>query len=400
MRILIKNALITGVMVAAIIATGSFESVWAVPLAPKFDPPVKVFSGRSDAPGAKILATDGVQFYSAYIAAEGGDEANTLKLARGSSSGKNWDIASTIAKRGPRVLDGQVSVAVSGDVASPSRSIVHVVWKQGDDAQSGTEAGLYYSWASDADLNTWSAPARINGPVADVRSISIVAGKAGELYVVFMGKDRKMYYCSAASHKATFAKPALIPGTPMEDDRAVDVALDNSNNLHIGFATADKPGKIGAKYTQKSAKNGNWTPPVDVVPATAVENHGFIAIAASDANNVHIASTILDEAALDVYSSINGGRLWSKKTVTTDKTSTHVSIAASPDKALTVGVAFTDTKTGAENARIFRSTDGITWSGAAIIPNETSVNIVADATGKVGVLTHSANLLHSFSKER
>ena len=395
-----KKTLISFMILTATIASGTFESAGAAPLSPKFDTPVKAFSGRSQAPGSKILATDGLTFYSAFIAVDGNEGDNTLKLASGFNNGKTWDISSIIAKRGSGVLDEQIGVAVSGDMTSPSRNIIHVVWNQVDDAQSGTTAGLYYSCASAADLKTWSIPIKINGSVADIRSISLVASKSGELHVVFLGKDRKMYYSSAASYKGTFAKPAVVPGTPIEDDRAVDVALDSSNNLHIGFVTADDAGKTRVKYTQKATKSANWTVPVDVISPTAVNNRGFIAIAASDANNIHIASTIIDEAALDVYSSRNGGRLWTRKTLATDKPSKHVSIVASPDKTLTVGVAFTNTKTGSEDARIFRSNDGTTWSAAAIIPNETSVNIAVDANGKTGVLTYGADHLHSFSKER
>lgn len=384
----------------ATIAAGNIECMAAAALAPNFGTPVRVFSGRSQAPGSKVLATDGVNFYSAFIAAEESESTNTLKLASGSNDGKTWSAAGTIIKRGPRVLDGQVSVAVSADAASPARNIIHVVWNQLDDSQSGAKAGIYYSWASDADLNRWSEPTRINGPDAYARSISIVAGKSGELHVVFLGKDRNMYYSSAASYKAAFTKPVIVPGTPMDDDRAVDVALDGGNNLHIGFAIVDNAGKAGVKYTQKLSKSEKWAVPVEVIAPTASNNQGFIAIAAADANNIHIASTLVNEAALDVYSSKNGGKSWTRKTVTTDKPATHVSIVTSPGKSLTVGVAFTDTKTGAEDARIFRSTDGATWSGAAIIPNETSVNLVVDAYGKTGVLTLGANRLHSFSKEQ
>jgi hypothetical protein len=403
MRNFRKDFLISGMLVAAIIAIGALESAYAAPLAPILGKPVKVFSGNPHAPGAKILATDGVKFYTAYIAVEGGD--GVLKLASGSNNGEKWDTTSTVTKRGAGVLDEQVSVAVSNDVTSPSRKIVHVVWNQGSDTKAGLTAGLYYSWASDADLHTWSAPIRINGLIPDVRAISIVASKAGELHVVFMSNDRKIYLTYAASTKAAFANPTLVPGTPMDDDRAVDVALDSSNNLHIGFAFSDDTGKIGVKYIQKLAKKGIWTPPIVVIPSTAVNFTGYLAIAASDANNIHIASTVIDEAALDVFSSSDGGRSWTKRTVTTDKTTAHGSIVSSPDKALTVGVAFTNAKTGAVESRIFRSTDGATWSAAAIIPNETSVNLAIDDKGKVGVLTYDANQpddyqLHSFSKER
>lgn len=385
---------------AASITAGSMECMAATALAPKFDSPVKVFSGRSQAPGSKVLTTDGLNFYTAFINAEGDRIADTLKLASSSNDGKTWSTASTIIKRGPRVLDEQLSVAVSADAASPARNIINVVWSQLDDFQNGTKADIYYSWASDADLNRWSEPTRINGPVAYARSISIVADKSGELHVVFLGKDRKMYYCSAPSYKGTFTNPAIVPGTPMDDDRAVDVALDGNNNLHIGFATVDNAGKTGIKYTQKPAKSEKWTVPVDVIPPTSANNHGFFAITALDANNIHIASTLVNEAALDVYSSKNGGRSWTMKRVATDKPTKHVSIVTSPDKSLIVGVAFTNTKTGAEDARIFRSTDGATWSRAAIIPNETSVNLTVDSNGKAGVLTYSVKRLHSFSKEQ
>lgn len=395
----LKNILLFGAICSTIIATGTLKSMAASSPAPKFDPPVKVFSGRSQAPGSKVLATDGVRFYTAFIAVEGSKPLNTLKLASGSNDGKTWDIASTIIQKGLRVLDEQVSVAVSPDIASPARRIVHVVWNQRDDVQSGTKAGLYYSWASDAALNTWSEPVRINGAVADVHSISLVANKSGELHVVFLGRDRKMYHCSAASPQATFTKPAIVPGSPIDDDRAVDVVLDSSNNLHIGFATVDDAGKTAIKYTRKASKAGDWTIPVEVIPPTTINNQGHFAIAASDANTIYVASTIVNEAALDVYSSRNGGKLWTRKTVANDKTSKHVSIAANPDKTLTVGVAFVDPKTGAENARIYRSTDGVTWGAAAIIQDQTSVNLAVDTNGKVGVLTYSADHLHYFSKE-
>lgn len=395
MRSILVNSLTT-CMLTVLLAVGTLESKAATP-----DPQTpdiafatqKVAKGLQRAPGGKVLTADGTNFYTAYTFIPRGGGEEFLMLSRSSNSGKSWESPYTVAKVPPGLLTSYVSVAVGGDAADTTRRIIQVVWHQYDDI-SHTKGSVYYSWADDAKLNKWSIPVKINGSALPANSnslISIVVGKTGTIHVLFWGNDEKLYATTAKSRTSTFSPPAPLPGNPKYDTDP-DMVLDGNGNLHATFMFSDEPGRIGLRYTKKTVGSTTWTPPVTVLPMTNAGSSGFCSIAASDADNIYVALQF-DGVGLFVFSSTNGGASWVQKAVAipsaTSVPSMHVSIVASPTKALTVGTNFDDpASSGATAAKIFKSTDGgITWGTPATMNGHGSVSIALDGSGKAGIMT-------------
>ncbi|MBC7962584.1 MAG: exo-alpha-sialidase [Steroidobacteraceae bacterium] len=396
MRAILVNTL-SICLLTALLAVGTLESMAATP--DSLPPGIafstqKVAKGLQRAPGGKVLAADGTNFYTAYTFIPRGGGEEFLMLSRGTNSGKTWESPYTVIKVPPDLLTPYVAVAAGGDAADTTRKIIQLVWHQYDD-NSHTKGSVYYSWADNTKLNKWSIPVKINGSAMPANSnslVSIVAGRTGAIHVLFWGNDEKLYATTAQSRTSTFTPPAPLPGNPRYDTDP-DMVLDGNGNLHAAFMFSDDPGKIGLRYTKKAAGSTTWMDPVVVLPLTNAGSSGFCSIAAQDENNIYIALQF-DGVGLFVFSSANGGASWSQKAVAkptaTSNPSMHVSIAASPTKILTVGTNFDDpTSPGATAAKIFKSTDGgITWGTPATLSGHRSVSIALDGSGKAGIMTN------------
>ncbi len=347
----------------------------------------KLLSGDSSAPGAKIMATDGRDFY--VVSVERGQNGldERLIVTKVSTDGELAATPTMIDSRMIGLLDHNASVAVAGS----TKKTVHAVWTVQPDKASGTIGGVYYARADVSDFKDWHKPLRISGSVTDINSLLAVASRRGEIDVLFTGNGGHVYYVTAHAPKFIFSKPVQIPGvTTTGDGRSVDAALDKNGNLHVAYLRTSGAGRIGVAYVKRRAGKKAWSKPVDVIPPSPVGDRGSMSIAAYDANNVYIASTLINNKSLDVYTSGNGGRSWTSQTVTEVKPSKHASIAVGADKTLTVGVGHEIEAPLSEDAMIFRSVDGRNWQQILTIPQETSVNIVLDAHGKAGVLTRGA----------
>jgi hypothetical protein len=382
MKMIKKSCVLAmGLLMGAALVVGAGESQAAVPAAPTFNTATKVGDGSNRAPGGKVQATDGTNFYSTLT------NNGNLYVVRSIDSGVTWQKTSYVTAD-PSI--SVASVAVSGDAVNPSQKIVHVVWEQSNN--DGTEnVSIYYSSIDNANLyGTWSAPVKINGSVLAAGSwarTSIVTSSTGNIHVLFLGADNKMYYTTASRFDSAFLNPEVLPASP-DTWGDIELALDKSNNLHVAYPIFDAAtSKFGMKYTKKPS-GLKWTTPVDAMPLTAGGNDGFTSIAVYDPNNIYVAGH--NNQSVYVARSIDGGKTFKTSTAfagTATVTPTrHISIAVNSAKALYVGTGFDNQTTGLEEARIFKSTDGgVTWSTGGVIPNMTSVSINFDSKAKAGI---------------
>ena len=360
----------------------------AASAAPAFGPATKLFSGTAKVPGGRNVATDGNNFYIALLADDNKNDKNVIRVAKLPNSGKTPEVTGTALAKPHGVLTNELSLAVSDSNPSAKQKTVHLVWSQ----QAEDQAGLFYSWTNDANLNKWSAPVRINGNNSHFTAATIAVNSKGDKHVIFIGDGPKMYYTKAASGSSSFSEPTELPGRPLFDSRGVVTALDSSGTLHVAFIAAEEPSyessnRIGLQYTSYNPSTKKWSSPQVVIPVATISDRGEISMAASDPQIIYIATSLVNRVSLDAYKSENGGSSWKKSTVSTDRPHNDPSIVVAGDKSVTVGCGFTTASEEEQEARIFRSTDGVTWSPAVIIPNRTDVIIVLDSKGKAAVFT-------------
>lgn len=397
-------AAVTGSLMMASVAMA------AAPAAPVLSVvSTKMAEGNCRAPGSKVIAADGTNFYVAYTTpgwnVASGDRY--VKLVRSTDGGVTWKGSHTVTFAQNYTIGGSATVAVSGDAVYPTQKIAHVVWEQ--------DGVLYYSSADVADLDTWSAPLKITGSAPGGYMPEIVTSKTGAVHVMYQGDDNRLYYTTATSHEAGFfTEPVAVTALGEKYDSDAEFTMDKSGNLHLSYSFTDGT-KVGIRYKKLTAGSSTWANAVTVMPLTTLVNgYGvFAAITSYDANNLYIASQ-WDDTTLFVFSSTNGGATWTKKTVfartATACPTRHVGVAVNGSKVVTVGTGFDiSDATGnwiREEARIFRSTDGgLTWSNGTVIAGQTSVSIAIDSAGKAGISTYSASGFEGeqslyFSKEK
>jgi hypothetical protein len=403
MKRLVKFTGIIGATAVILLASRPVEVLAAAADPVTLSKLVKIYKGDARAPGGKVLATDGSNFYSAYLVK--GGTTDSIMLTRIANNGTAAGAPTTILTRAAGALDGQVSVAVGNSPSAPDQKIIHLVWsQQAADTASGTSAGIYYSRSEDAGLQAWAPPVKVNDKVPNWGAMSIAPTRSGVIHILFFGDGSKAFHTTAPTPGAPFTKPVQIATDVKEGDRNIDTALDSGDNLHLAFvAAADGTDRVGVRYMKRLATDNKWSEPVDVIPLTPTTAIGYLAIAAADANAVYIASTVVNESKLEIYRSSNGGKTWTAKVLAVARPSAHVSITLGNNKAVTAGVGAINAKTGLEDALIFRSMDGQTWGFATTIPKQTSVNIAVDNSNKVGVLTEGVSGadegVNFFSKE-
>jgi hypothetical protein len=399
MTVTFKRLILTlsSLVLALAIQPGSARA--AASAAPVFGPAEKLFSGQITVPGGKNVVTDGNNFYIAMVTDDGNNGRNEIRIARLPNSGKAPEVTGIALAKPYGVLTDELSLAVSDSSSSTGRKTVHLVWRQ----QAEDQAGLFYSWTNEANLDKWSAPVRINGKSSHCIDGTIVVNKKGDKHVIFIGDGPKMYYTKAASGSSNFSEPVALPGHPFFDNRSVDTALDPGGTLHVAFiateeASYEPSNRFGLQYTNFKQSTKKWSSPKEVIPIATISDRGNINIAASDPKVLYIASSLVNRVNLDVYKSENGGSLWKKSTVSRDRPHNDPSIAVAHDKSVTVGSGFTTTGEGEQEARIFRSSDGVTWSPAAVIPNRTSVIVALDIKGKAAVFASGSTGLNDDMK--
>jgi hypothetical protein len=382
----IKLLALIGAVSLTLLVSLTIESWAAAVGTTTFSNAAKIFEGRAAAPGGKLLATDGSNFYTAFVVKSDANQTSSLRLTRISKDGAVTWASEPLFSRDVGVLDGQLSIAVSSDNSARKQKTIHLVWSQTEkDPTSGTAAGIYYSWSNDAELRKWSTPLRVNNDISNFGAISVVIGKTGAIHIVFRGNGNKIFHTTASTPRAPFTKPVQIAAGAEELSRNVDIALDSGDNLHLAFVAVDGTGKAGVRYTKKLASSSNWSAPLDVVSLTPVSGTGSIGIAADDPNTVYIASTVVNEKTIEIFRSNDGGKSWVVKTLA-GKPTRHLSIAVASNRSVTVAVGVLSDKEDSENIAVFRSQDGLTWSAVATIPKVSSANIAIDSNGKVGVL--------------
>lgn len=372
------------------------------PTAPVFEPMAKLVSGNVDSPAGKFIATDGNKYYMALLTADDGGDRKQIKVVRIPNDGSAPELTGTAVTSPPGQLGNELAVAVSDTSSGGGTKKVHLLWSE----QGNDQPGLYYSWSNDSKLSEWSPPLRINGKSSRFTSFSIVVDKKGNRHVIFIGDGPKIYHAKAAEADTKFSEPAELPGNPLFGSGGADIAIDQGGALHIAFmATTEatyETEKVGLQYTALLPEAGKWSPPVEMIPLTDIATRGEISIAAFDSRTVFVASTLVEKKSLDVYSSGNGGAGWTKETLATGRAHHGPSIAVAPDKSVMAGSGFLTKNWESQEARIFRSADGSTWSPAKIIPGHTSVSIVLDGKGKAAVFTvpGSNTDLRYISKEK
>jgi len=414
MRRFFRSTLVSGFALAAVVSVGIAESKAAAAAPVLSVVSGKMAEGEAYTDGGTVFAADGINIYSAYRTS-----GNAIKLVMSKNGGAKWGGAHAIytipaeQQAVGSTLD-KVSTAVSGDEVFPTQKIVHVVWELQSPNGDGGFRDIYYAWADAADLNSWSAPVRLNGSMPYLEDPTIAVTKTGKVFVKGEA-DRGLYLMTAESHEAgMFSEPALIPVSstgPVAGD--AEIFVDKTNNLHLSYPYCSDIDctLAGIKYTKLPAGSSTWSTPTTVlVPSVGGANH--TGLTAYDSNNIYIATKKDDN--LTFFSTINGGSSWTKKTVFT-KTSTlrtvgYVDVTVNASKAITVGAPFekiaSDGSSLGREARIYRSTDGgASWSTpTAITGTEGFISLGVDGNGKVGILTpgeyDGGEAVTYFSKEK
>ncbi len=404
----IRSSLISGLALATLLSVGVMESKAATPVAPVLSVVgTKIFDGHLHNNGGKAIFADGTTFYA--ICNTPGNMTRYLKLVRSTDGGVTWKGAHTIFTSDENLggLGDSSSVSVSGDAVFPTQKIIHMVWSHAD--------RIYYNWADTTNIDDVvnRLPIDITGSASPGNMPQVVTSPKGAVHVMYRGNDGNLYYSSATDHEAGFFNAPIAVTTITELTSDYEFTMDKAGNLHLAYSTSDGVSKAGLKYKKLTAGSSTWSTAVYAQALTPYVNFGtFASITTFDANNLYIAANF-DDTNLNVYSSSNGGATWTKKTVFT-KTATlsptrHTSIAVNAAKTFTVANGFdvkaTDGTTIREDAKLFRSTDGVTWSAPTTVAGITSTSLAVDSNGKVGMATYSGSNFEGevavyFSKEK
>jgi hypothetical protein len=303
------------------------------------------------------------------------------QIARSVDGGLTWQGPWTINPAA--ALDDyaeRMAIAVSGTTTK----IVHAVWPSFD----GATWGLYYSWANNADLETWSAPVKISGSAIfsgsefDDDTYNLIVDGKGLIHLVFMANS-SMYYSVATAAAAVFTEPVVI--TKSRPFKMADAVIDSSNNLHVIYDYLDSAGNTGLEYLKLPVGSSAWTTPKTVITPIATYNGLRARLAAYDVNNLYIAA-INTTSGIDFYSTTNGGTAWSKSTIAGVLVDNVDSLAVSKTKVLAIGCG-----AGITKMHVFKSTDGKSWSDSAPFSAPQSNVVVAfDASNKLNVISNSS----------
>jgi hypothetical protein len=399
-------AVLAGVMLSASVAMAAAP---AAPAAPVIASTSKNYEGNSFSGGGKSLAVNGTSFYAAYMANSletDGSANDVVKIVQSTDGGSTWGRSFTISRVEAGTVDRGIGIAASGDSVVPTKKMIHVAWEQNDQ--------ILYSSADSTDLTVWSAPVAVSDTISTLgvgtNNVSLLSSATGVIHVLFKGADSKIYYSTAPRFDSSFSYPIALT-LPVWDEAngwsaEIASAIDGSGNVHVAAPFSSTPGAAGIKYTRRTASTGTWSSPTTALAPKAL--YGMISIAAYDTNNVYIARNS-DATTLDVFKTSNGGSSWSAKTIATvaagNAFNGRVSIAVNKSKVITVASAFSDAA-GASLVKMYRSTDGTSWSAATTLPL-TAPNLAIDTNGKFGMVTrvedgtsNNFNPPHYFTKEK
>jgi hypothetical protein len=362
-------------------------TVISAPTSPLFGPETKLFEGQATAPGMKYGASSGNSVYVATMTDDSKSGTEQIRVAKMAASGSAVNASGVAVAKPHGILTDSLSIAVSDAKAPAKNKIVHLLWIQ----QEAGEAGLYYSWATDNNLNKWSAPVRISGGNTRVASASIRVGAKGDRHVIFIGDGPKIFYTRTIAGKDEFSSPLELPGVPHFDERDAGVALDKNGTLHVVFVATKSPtyedvNEMGLQYTSLKAGTDKWAAPKELIPLSATTDKGNVGIAATG-SAIFVASTLVNKRNLELYKSDNNGDSWTKSIVSSANNINQPGLDIAPDNAVTVGALFEQQGKEGNEARIFRSADGVTWTPLAVIPNREMLGIVVDGNGKAAIFS-------------
>jgi hypothetical protein len=371
----------------------------------------KLADGAANVDGGVNFVADGINLYSAVKTT-----ANTLKLVRSKDGGVTWGGAHHIYAAGAEGNLDQVSIAISSDAVDATKRILHVAW-------SLDNGYVYYAWADASNLDSWSAPVRLNDTFPGMNIPNVVATTAGKVFVK-TEFNNQLYLMVADDYKTgQFTAPAPILDATIDGAVTADaeMALDASGNLHLSYPfcyhETDWCSTGGIKYTYLPAGSSTWqTPKVIFTQTNPGPSANHTGLAVYNNNTIYISTKNNDN--LTFYGTTNGGNSWTKKTVfsktTTQQSSGFSDITVNSNKAITIGTMIGTTDTNgtllSHDVKVYRSTDGgASWSSATTIPNAGYLSIGVDGNGKLGVLTRSIDNVDSkvdgevvtyFSKEK
>lgn len=371
----------------------------------------KASDGNANAHGAPVLAANGLNIYNVYRTP---DNLN-LKLVWSKDGGVTWGGGHNIISLPADGSNfGNTSIAISGDAVNSNQKIIHVAFQvQGPEPEYLNS--IYYAWADAADLNTWSAPIRLNGSVPSLQDPNIAVTATGKIFIKSqLANDMEMYLTTSESHDSgLFTEPVVIPVSADFRNTGDDseIFVDKSNNLHLSYpyCSNEDCSMGGIKYSRLPAGSTTWTTPTNVL-APIVNGHHHTGLVAYDANTIYIAS--VHDNSLTFFGSSNGGNTWTKKTIfaksSTLASGSYVDITVNSNKAITIGAPVrtlaADGSTLKEDVKIYRSTDsGSSWSNATTIPNAHFISMTVDGNGKVAVITKGnsdGEPVNYFSKEK